>query len=62
MVWAQRRVSPSRTALLLMLEPVFAAVAGSLAGDHLGVFALTGAALILVGVLLAEVRPVATER
>lgn len=61
MVWAQRRVSPSRTALLLMLEPVFAAVAGALAGDHLGVVALTGAALILLGVLLAEVRSVATE-
>jgi drug/metabolite transporter (DMT)-like permease len=61
-VWAQRRVSPSRTALLLMLEPVFAAVAGAIAGDHLGVVALSGAALILVGVLVAEMRPVATER
>jgi len=62
MVWAQRRVSPSRTALLLMLEPVFAAVAGAIAGDHLGVVGLTGAALILVGILVAELRraPVVT--
>ena len=62
MVWAQRRVGPSRTALLLMLEPVFAAAAGAIAGDHLGLVGLTGAALILVGVLLAELRrpPVVT--
>jgi drug/metabolite transporter (DMT)-like permease len=56
MVWAQRRVSPSRTALLLMLEPVFAAAVGAIAGDHLGLAAATGAALILVGVLVAELR------
>jgi drug/metabolite transporter (DMT)-like permease len=62
MVWAQRRVSPSRTALLLMLEPVFAAVAGAIAGDHLGLVGATGAVLILVGVLVAELRrpPVVT--
>jgi drug/metabolite transporter (DMT)-like permease len=56
MVWAQRRVSPSRTALLLMLEPVFAAVAGAIAGDHLGLVGVAGAALILIGVLVAELR------
>src|SRR4051812_41690628 len=62
MVWAQRRVSPSRTALLLMLEPVFAAIAGAIAGDPLGLLGATGAALILVGVLVAELRtpPVVT--
>jgi drug/metabolite transporter (DMT)-like permease len=62
MVWAQRRVSPSRTALLLMLEPVFAAIAGALAGDHLGLLGAAGAALILVGIVLAELRrpPVVT--
>ena len=62
MVWAQRTVSPSRTALLLMLEPVFAAIAGAIAGDHLGLLGATGAALILVGILVAELRrpPVVT--
>ena len=62
MVWAQRRVSPSRTALLLMLEPVFAAIAGAVAGDHLGIVGATGATLILVGILVAELRrpPVVT--
>ena len=64
MVWAQRRVAPSRTALLLMLEPVFAAIAGALSGDHLGLVGVTGAALILVGILVAEIRrpPVVTIR
>ena len=51
MVWAQRRVGPSRTALLLMLEPVFAAVVGTIAGEHLGLVGATGAALILAGIL-----------
>jgi drug/metabolite transporter (DMT)-like permease len=54
MVWAQRRVSPERTALLLMLEPVFAAVAGYVVGDRLGVSGIIGAALILLGIAIAE--------
>jgi drug/metabolite transporter (DMT)-like permease len=56
MVWAQRRVSPSRTALLLMLEPVFAAAVGAITGDRLGALGVTGAALILAGVLVAELK------
>lgn len=56
MVWAQRYVGPSRTALLLMLEPVFAAIAGTIAGEHLGVLGVVGAALILAGILVAELR------
>jgi drug/metabolite transporter (DMT)-like permease len=62
MVWAQRRVSPSRTALLLMLEPVFAAVAGAVTGDHLGLLGVTGAAFILAGVLVAELKGQVTIR
>jgi drug/metabolite transporter (DMT)-like permease len=57
MVWAQRRVGPSRTALLLMLEPVFAGLAGYLAGEHLGALGVAGAALILVGIAVAEFGP-----
>jgi drug/metabolite transporter (DMT)-like permease len=56
MVWAQQRVGPSRTALLLMLEPVFAGIAGAIAGDRLGWLGLAGAALILTGILVAELR------
>jgi drug/metabolite transporter (DMT)-like permease len=55
MTWAQRRVSPSRAGLLLMLEPVFAALLAIRAGERFGGRAATGAALILLGVLLSEV-------
>jgi drug/metabolite transporter (DMT)-like permease len=54
MAWAQRYVGPSRTALLLMLEPVFAAVAGYFVGERLGVVGMFGAALILLGILTSE--------
>lgn len=54
MTWAQRRVSPSRAALLLMLEPVFAAVLAIGAGERFGIRAAGGAALILLGVLVSE--------
>jgi drug/metabolite transporter (DMT)-like permease len=52
----QWHLPPTRTALLLMLEPVSAAVIGYLVGERLGVSGLTGAALILGGVVLAETQ------
>jgi drug/metabolite transporter (DMT)-like permease len=57
MVWAQRVVSPSRAALILLLEPVFAAMLSALAGDPLTASALAGGALILAAVVVAEVVP-----
>ena len=57
MVWAQQWVGPSRTALLLMLEPVFAGIAGYLVGDRLGALGIAGALLILAGILVAELGP-----
>ncbi len=59
-VWGQRSLAPSRTALILMLEPVFAAVAGYVNGERLGAVKLVGAAVILAGIALAELagRPV----
>jgi drug/metabolite transporter (DMT)-like permease len=57
MVWAQRVVSPSRAALILLLEPVFAALLSALAGDPLTAGALAGGALILAAVVVAEVVP-----
>jgi drug/metabolite transporter (DMT)-like permease len=57
MVWAQQWVGPSRTALLLLLEPVFAVVAGYFVGDRLGVSGISGALLILLGILVAELGP-----
>jgi drug/metabolite transporter (DMT)-like permease len=52
--WAQRRVGPTRSALLLMLEPVFAAVLNVGLGRALGVRGYVGGACILVGVLAVE--------
>ncbi len=57
MVWAQRVVSPSRAALILLLEPVFAAVLSALSGDALSAATIAGGALILVAVVGAEILP-----
>jgi drug/metabolite transporter (DMT)-like permease len=57
MVWAQQWVGPSRTALLLMLEPVFAGISGYLVGERLGTAGIAGAFLILAGILVAELGP-----
>ncbi|MFP3900971.1 MAG: DMT family transporter [Acidimicrobiia bacterium] len=57
MVWAQRVVSPSRAALILLLEPVFAAVLGWTTGDPVTVATVAGGALILAAVVLSEVVP-----
>jgi drug/metabolite transporter (DMT)-like permease len=56
-VWAQQYTSVTHTAILVSLEPVFAAIASwLLAGEHMGGRALFGAALIFAGILLAELR------
>lgn len=64
MVWAQRVVSPSRAALILLLEPVFAALLAWATGDPLTASALAGGLLILGAVVVAEVLPpyLATRR
>jgi drug/metabolite transporter (DMT)-like permease len=61
-VWAQRVTGPTRTALVLLLEPVFAALLGYLAGERLGVAAWFGALLILAAVLVSELGPYLTNR
>lgn len=64
-IWAQQHTSPSHVAILFALEPVFAAVASYLLlGERLAGRALGGAALILAGILVAEMKggaPVAAE-
>jgi drug/metabolite transporter (DMT)-like permease len=57
MVWAQRVVSPSRAALILLLEPVFAALLAWVTGDQMTAATLAGGALILAAVVVAEVLP-----
>jgi len=56
--WAQRYSSATRTALLFAMEPVFAWVTSWLvAGETLTGRTLGGAALILSGIVLAELKP-----
>jgi drug/metabolite transporter (DMT)-like permease len=58
--WGQRRVSATRAAILLLIEPVSAAVLGFAAGERLGMAGGAGAALILAGILVSELAvPVA---
>jgi len=54
-VWAQRRMSAARIALVFALETVFAGIFGYwLSGDRLGWLGWGGCAAILAGILLAE--------
>lgn len=56
-VSGQRTVPPARAALLLLLEPVSAALLASVRGEALRPLQLGGAALILIAVVLSEVLP-----
>jgi drug/metabolite transporter (DMT)-like permease len=60
--WGQRRVTATRAALLLLIEPVSAAVLGFAAGERLGAVGGAGAALILVGILVSELAVPVTPR
>jgi drug/metabolite transporter (DMT)-like permease len=51
--WAAKHLASTRVALILLLEPVFAAVTDVLTGGHLHLLALLGAALILAGAALS---------
>lgn len=57
MVWAQRFVTEARAAIVLLLEPVFAALIGYVAGERLGLSGFVGATLILAAVLITELAP-----
>jgi drug/metabolite transporter (DMT)-like permease len=59
--FGQRSVPPARAALLLLLEPVFAAVLAPLGGDGLRAIQMGGAAVILLAVVVAELAPGASE-
>jgi drug/metabolite transporter (DMT)-like permease len=56
MNWAQKSVSPTRATLIYAGEPVWAGIVGRIAGDRLPGLALFGAALILAGVIISELR------
>lgn len=52
--WAQQFTPPTHTALIFMLEPVFAWVTAFAMGEQLGLRGAAGAVMILGGVLLSE--------
>jgi drug/metabolite transporter (DMT)-like permease len=54
-IWAQRRISATRIAIIFSLETVWAGFFGYvLDGDRLGLVGLTGCALIFAAILVAE--------
>ncbi len=56
--WAQARISPTRAAVIFSMEAPFAALfAFLLANERLPGYAWVGAALIMGGVLVVELRP-----
>ncbi|HXJ93300.1 MAG TPA: DMT family transporter [Terriglobia bacterium] len=63
--WAQQYTPPAHAALILSLEPVFAAAASRLVmGEHLGARFIAGSVLMLSGILISEVwggRPAPIE-
>ncbi|ADO49016.1 DMT family transporter [[Enterobacter] lignolyticus] len=56
MNWAQRSVSPTRATVIYTGEPVWAGIFGRLAGERLPGLALLGAAFIVLGVLVSELK------
>jgi len=55
-LWGLRFVEPSRAAVILTFEPVVAGIIGFLVGERLGVSGYVGAAIILLGIVIAESR------
>lgn len=56
--WAQKHTSATKAALIFALEPVFAGLmAWVVSGEEWGGAALAGAALILAGIVLVELKP-----
>lgn len=56
--WAQAHLAPTRAAVVMTMEPVFAGIFGVwLGGDRLGWRMVLGAALVLAAMLLVELGP-----
>lgn len=62
MNWAQKHVSATRATLIYAAEPVWGGVIGRLYGERLPFLAFIGAALIVLGVIVSEVRPKSLRR
>jgi drug/metabolite transporter (DMT)-like permease len=55
--WGQKYTTPTRTAVIFALEPVFALVTAVAFGEPLRAAALIGGGLILAGILAVELKP-----
>ncbi len=55
-LWGQRRIEPTRAAVILLFEPVVAGFVGFAVGERLGVKGYVGAAVILASIAVAESR------
>jgi drug/metabolite transporter (DMT)-like permease len=56
--WAQSHLPPTRAAVVMTMEPVFAGVFGvAVGGDRLGVRTVVGALLVLAAMYLVELGP-----
>ncbi|PVE26184.1 EamA family transporter [Microvirga sp. KLBC 81] len=56
MNWAQKTVSPTRATVIYAGEPVWAGIVGRIYGERLPAAALIGAALIVAGVIVSEMK------
>ncbi|KAA0970404.1 DMT family transporter [Aureimonas fodinaquatilis] len=56
MNWAQKSVSSTRATIIYAGEPVWAGIVGRLAGDRLPALAFVGAAFIIAGVIVSELK------
>mgnify|MGYP006272606535 CR=1 FL=1 len=60
--WAQSHMDPTRAAVVLSFEPVFAGIFGVLvAGDHFTTRVMVGAVLIMAAIYLVELAPKKSE-
>ena len=56
--WAQAHLPPTRAAIIMSMEPVFAALFAVLfGGENAGVRMIVGGMLVLAAMLLAELAP-----
>lgn len=55
--WAQSQLSSTRTALVLTMEPVFAALTAWVAGQGVGIAVLVGGGLVVAAMLLVDALP-----
>jgi len=54
--FAQRHISPTRTAVIMTMEPVFAGLSGAVSGERLPGRGYFGAALVLAAIYLVELH------